>query len=111
MTQKPKNGDTLSGHVAPENMTSPQLARLFPKLCKPRKRHMCRLCGKFIQIAEPCCSWSNLEEGEGWSTSYAHPECYQETLDSKWDDMDWECSAPGDLERPSLESSPQGERE
>lgn len=40
---------------------SPELQRLFPKLCKPRKRHRCRLCGGWIEIKERCCRWNWLD--------------------------------------------------
>lgn len=76
------------------------VTELFPKLCKPRKRHYCRLCGTTIAIGEPCCRWSNVESGEGYQTSHTHPECYQYTVDHKWDDGDWECCFPVDIERP-----------
>lgn len=78
-----------------------QFQRLFPKLCNPRKRHVCRLCGKFIQIAEPCCRWVTFEDGP--ATHHTHPECYKLTLKQKWDDGDWECISPGDIERPIIE--------
>lgn len=85
---------------------SPELAQLFPKLCKPRKRHRCRLCYGIIEVKEPCCRWSTLDEGEGYATSHAHPECYQVTLDEDWSYDTWECSMPGDINRPKTEAQP-----
>ena len=70
------------------------------KLCHPRKEHNCRLCNEVIKVKEPCISWPFLTEGEGWRTSYAHPECLEETKRRKWDSGDWECNAPGDMKRP-----------
>lgn len=72
--------------------------RAFPKPCHPRKKHQCVICGTRIEIKEPCCSWSGLDQGEGYRTAYAHPECY--AMSEKWDDMDWECRFPGDDPRP-----------
>lgn len=65
-------------------------------LCIPRKDHRCRLCGKIIQKGEPCKRWSWVERGEGWWTSHAHHECYQQTYKDKWDEGDWENCGPGD---------------
>jgi len=81
---------------------TPELRRYFPKPCKPRKAHHCRLCAGEIKIGELCCRWGYLEPGEGYGTSHAHPECYQVTLDSKWDDGDWECASPGDVYCPTI---------
>ena len=86
-------------------MASHTLSDYFPKLCKPRKRHRCRLCWQIIEINEPCCRWSGIEPGEGYRTEHAHPECYQDTLDQNWDEMDWECCMPGDLERPTIKAT------
>ena len=82
---------------------SDELKRYFPKgLSIPRKAHLCRLCGQTIQAKEPCLIWSNVEAGEGWHTQHAHPECYQVTLDEKWDELEWESTFPGDIERPAI---------
>ena len=82
---------------------SDELKRYFPKgLSIPRKAHLCRLCGQTIQAKEPCLIWSNVEAGEGWHTLHAHPECYQVTLDEKWDELEWESTFPGDIERPAI---------
>ena len=80
---------------------SEKLRAHFPKPCKPRKAHHCRLCGGKIEVGEPCCKWEYLEPGDGHSTSHAHQECYQYTIDAKWGDGDWECMAPGDISRPN----------
>jgi len=85
---------------------SPELQRQFPKLSRPRKPRRCRLCYGKIEIGEPCCRWEYLEPGEGYGTSYAHPECYQVTIDSKWDEGDWECCSPGDVTRPNRQDEP-----
>ena len=82
-----------------------ELETLFPNLCKPRKRHHCRLCGQWIEVAEPCCKWETLEPGEGYETSHAHPECYRVTIAENWVDEDWECCFPGDVERPKQEET------
>ena len=74
--------------------------RLFPKPCRPRKRHLCRVCGKWILAGEECARWTGVERGEGWWTCHTHPECYVVTR--KWDDGDWECMFPGDAERPAV---------
>lgn len=76
---------------------SEYVLRLFPKPCLPRKRHRCRICGRFIEVREPCCRWTGFYEGP--FTSHAHPECYDSTKD--WDDGDWEGHAPGDDDRPA----------
>lgn len=73
--------------------------RMFPRPCRPRKRHLCRLCGGWIEAAELCCRWSGFQRGEGPFTSRAHAECYAATR--RWDEGDWECCLPGDLERPT----------
>lgn len=80
---------------------TPELLRHFPKPCRPRKTHRCRLCAGKIEVGEQCCKWEYLEPGEGYGTSHAHPECYQVTLDGKWDEGDWECASPGDVSRPN----------
>jgi hypothetical protein len=87
---------------------TPELRRHFPKPCKPRKAHHCRLCAGKIEVGELCCKWEYLEPGEGYGTSHAHPECYQVTLDGKWDDGDWECASPGDVSRPNVKDEPDG---
>lgn len=74
-------------------------------LCIPRKPHKCRLCGQRIEVGESCLRWSGLTPGEGYFTSHAHPECYAETVKYKWDSGDWECSLPGDMERPSRDTA------
>lgn len=79
---------------------TPELQRLFPRLCNPRRWHRCRLCAQPIRPGEHCCRWSGLD-GAVYVTSHAHPECYQHTLDEKWDEDDWEHCMPGDVERPS----------
>lgn len=91
---------TLNAEAKTEGL-SPELLAHFPKLCRPRKKHQCRLCAGDINVGEPCCRWSGLVPGEGYSTSHAHPECYQVTLDGKWDAGDWECAQPGDITRPT----------
>ena len=71
------------------------------KLCIPRKRHECRVCGTFIQKGEPCERWTGVEQGEGWWTCHAHPECLDLTVTEKWDEGDWENSSwEWDTERP-----------
>jgi hypothetical protein len=80
---------------------SEKLQSYFPRPCKPSKFHKCRLCGSLIERKTECCQWSNVESGEGWGTWYTHPECYQATLDQKWDEGDWECMSPGDMRRPT----------
>jgi hypothetical protein len=72
--------------------------RLFPKPCIPRKRHLCRLCGTWIEAREPCCKWSGFDDPP-W-TSYAHPECYDEMKAEN--EQVWESLLPGDIERPSV---------
>ena len=79
-----------------------KFARHFPILCSPRKAHRCRICGEIIAIAEPCCRWSALIEGEGYGTSHAHPECYKHTLECDWDEGDWESTMPGDISRKDI---------
>lgn len=68
----------------------------------PKKPHLCRLCGTIIPKGEKCEYWANVEPGEGWCSSYAHPECYEYTVINKWDHGDWECMSPGDIERPQI---------
>ena len=80
---------------------TPELLLHFPKPCHLRKAHRCRLCVGKIEIREQCCKWEYLEPGEGYGTSHTHPECYQVTLDYKWDGGDWECASPGDVSRPN----------
>lgn len=79
------------------------MSRLHPliKLCVPRKRHVCRVCGKFIHKGEPCERWSGVEPGDGWWTCHAHPECLDQTVRDKWDDGDWETASwENEMERP-----------
>lgn len=72
------------------------------KLCVPRKRHWCRVCGQAIPKGEPCERWSGVEPGDGWWTDHAHPECLDLTVRAKWDDGDWEGHAwESDTERPA----------
>lgn len=78
---------------------SEYVLRHFPKPCRPRKRHECRICGNFIWPKEPCCRWTGIESGEGWWTAYAHPECFNIT--QKWDSGDWECFSPEGDEKPT----------
>lgn len=99
-------GTPIIGEPKPQQERSAQFRRLFPKLCKPRKVHHCRLCGGSIGIAELCCSWSSLEPGEGYSQSYAHPECYDLTISEDWDSDVWESCTPGDISRPKKEARP-----
>lgn len=79
---------------------SEELRRIFPRFYTGRLPHRCRLCNGEIPPKEPRCRWRTVERGEGWRTWHAHPECYQVTLDEKWDDGDWESVHPGDMERP-----------
>ena len=72
--------------------------RLFPKPCRPRKTHRCRICDGRIVAGEECARWSGVDRSEGWWTSHAHPECYAMT--QKWDQFDWESSF--DTERPTV---------
>jgi hypothetical protein len=65
----------------------------FPEPCIPRKRHRCRICAHWIEIAEPCCRWRGFGD-EGPFTSYAHPACYDST--KAWDCTDWECAGTED---------------
>ena len=97
-TQQPTDGRS-SGLAQADG--SAELRRHFPKLSVPRKPQSCRLCGTRIDAGEQCCRWSTVERGEGYQTSHAHPECFQYTLDAKWDAGDWECMAPGDISRPN----------
>jgi hypothetical protein len=62
------------------------------KLCVPRKRHVCRVCGQWIPKGEPCERFAGVEQGEGWWTCHAHPECLDLTVTQKWDEGDWECA-------------------
>lgn len=63
---------------------------------------MCRICGKWIQKGEPCERWTGVEQGEGWWTCHAHPECLDYTVVHKWDDGDWECAYwETEMERPA----------
>ena len=55
---------------------------------------------------DPRCRWTTFDDGP--RTYHAHPECYQVTLDGKWDNGDWECCCRGDLERPTP-NVPRGE--
>lgn len=82
-----------------------KLQAIFPRLCLPRTRHQCRICGTWIEIKEPCCRWRGFDS-DGPFTSHAHPECYQLTLDMRWDSGDWETHSPGDFERPKKEETP-----
>jgi hypothetical protein len=75
-------------------------------LSKTRKVHHCRLCGEKIEKGEFCKIWSGVEQGEGWWTSHAHPECYEYTIVNKWDSLDWECNPPGSIERPTKTIKP-----
>lgn len=68
------------------------------KLCVPRKRHVCRVCGTWIQKGEPCERWSGVEQGEGWQTCHAHPECLDKAHRT-WHPDDWE--ERGEDERPT----------
>lgn len=74
------------------------LREVFPRMPKARKRHRCRLCGTFIEPEEERCRWVTWDDAP--ATSHAHPECYQKTIDYKWDEGDWESSFPGDIEPP-----------
>jgi hypothetical protein len=38
--------------------------------------------------------------GDGWFTSHAHPECYAQTVEDRWDEGDLESTSPGDMDRP-----------
>jgi hypothetical protein len=78
---------------------SEELKKYFPAMTKVRKNHRCRLCNGRISKGEECCSWTTFEEKP--RTYYAHPECYQVTLDEGWDSTDWEVTFPGeDFDRP-----------
>ena len=77
-----------------------ELRKAFPNLCQPKKPHHCRICDEIIKVAEPCCRWTGLMEGEGYFTAHAHPECYNYAL--KWDEGDWECMQPGDVSRKDI---------
>ena len=79
---------------------SPFILRTFPKPCKPRKPHNCRLCGEVIAIKEECCRWSGFCDGP--FTSHAHPECYDATERWGCDGMEWEGLSSGDCERPPV---------
>jgi hypothetical protein len=72
----------------------------FPRPCRPRKRHECRLCGTWVLPGEDCVRWTDLERGDGWWTCHMHPECYVAT--KEWDDGDWEFISPGDEDRPAV---------
>lgn len=90
-----------------ESPTGVQVQRMVRPLCRPRKRHLCRLCDEWIEAGEPCERWSGLCAGKPF-TSHAHPECYALTDD--WDEGDWECCMQGDVERPNergLATAPQ----
>lgn len=95
-----------AGRRSAVSVGSDALRRLFPQLCIPRKRHRCRLCWEWIEVKEPCCRWETLEPGEGYETYHAHPECYDVTLDGKWDCGDWECCLPGEVTRPNKKGQP-----
>lgn len=95
----------MENTIDPEIAKYPGLERYFKKLTKIRKVQRCRLCGQRIQPGESVLSWSTVERGYGWQTSYAHPECYHETIVEKWDDHDWECMGPGDMKRPKGEEA------
>lgn len=71
-------------------MTTTQRIPPLIKLCIPRKRHQCRVCGVLIQKGEPCERWSGVQDGEGWWTNHAHPECLDLTVTQKWDEGEWE---------------------
>ena len=88
--------------LSPEAVTGAHgssLQRLVRPLCRPRKRHLCRLCDEWVEAGEPCERWTGFHDGAPF-TSHAHPECYAMT--AKWDSGDWECCAPGDVTRPKM---------
>lgn len=67
------------------------------KAAKVLKSHQCRVCGDHIEKGETCHIYHGVEDGEGFYTSYFHPECWDLTRD--WDDVDWETMKPGDISR------------
>lgn len=88
---------------------SERLLKSFPRPCRPRKPHRCILCWEGIQAGEECCSWSCLTDGEGFRSFHAHPECYQEVIDARWDSCDWEEHVPGEFARPKRQAELAGQ--
>ena len=67
---------------------------------KPRKRHICRVCGEFIEVGEQCHIYKGVEEGEGFYTLYFHNECWDYSRD--WDENDWDTCGPGSISREEI---------
>ncbi len=66
------------------------------KQCRPYKPHRCRVCYDIIERHELCDVSRSVEQGQGFSTMYFHPECWVYTHD--WSEYDWEMN-PGDISR------------
>lgn len=77
-----------------------ELRLYFPKFTRPRKTHLCRLCGMTIKQGDECARWAGPTPDAGYHTSHAHPECFRVTLIEGWNDGDWERFDQGEMERP-----------
>jgi hypothetical protein len=88
----------MTSELEPERAPLPDwVLKEHPKPCRPRKRHLCRVCDEWVLPGEECVRWSGVTNGEGWWTCHAHPECYVETED--WD-YEWD-EQPG-WDRPAV---------
>jgi hypothetical protein len=102
-----KEDKPMSDGGRPPKKLSAELRMRFPSLTRVRKSHRCRLCDEPIPKGDSCCSWTTFNDVP--ETHYAHPECYQVTLDEEWDDCDWECTFPGeDFVRPGADPMDSG---
>ena len=69
---------------------------------KARKEYQCCLCGEIIPIGEKHVYRFGSDDGDGLS-SRMHIEC--EEAASDWDNLDWESSSVGCMERPAAVSA------
>lgn len=66
---------------------------------KARKKHKCLLCGEDIEIGEKYVKRTGTDDGI--ITMKMHKECEKES--SEWDEGDWQCISPYEMERPPVE--------
>lgn len=69
-----------------------------------RKRHVCQLCGKYVQPGTKYISRFGFDDGPAWAAM--HIAC--EALTHDWDETDWETHSPGDGDWPSEERQEAG---
>lgn len=67
---------------------------------KARKRHWCLVCNEAIEVGEVYAARTGVEDVV--YTFRMHLECKE--LSSDWDQEDWECHSPGDVERPKAKA-------